>query len=202
MWINHSDSICYCDEWARAHSLITEQHGMWNWANFCQFLFSKGSLIQRDLWQVLWRSCWKNRVSGKLGTSYLSRQVSLLRINKFLRVERGVTGRTSAGLHCFKGHTRFPALEVVLQFASSPFSFSFFFSCFFSFWLFDEFLSSHYPLLMAGVLLLLFFNSIQSESAFILHYKITSECPCFFFLFFFRLTSLSPIVMKEFIGNV
>ena len=62
---------------------------------------------------------------------------------------------------------------------------------------------------MAGVVLLLlllllffFFNSIQSESTFILHYKITSECPCFFFLFFFRLTSLSPIVMKEFIGNV
>ena len=185
MWINHSHSICYCDEWARAHSLITEQHGMWNWANFCQFLLSKGSLIQRDLWQVLWRSCWKNRVSGKLGTSYLSRQVSLLRRNKFLRVERGVTGRTSAGLHCFKGHTRFPALEVVHQFASSPFSFSFFFCCFFSFWLFDEFLSSHYPLLMAGVLLLLFFNSIQSESAFILRYKITSECPCFFFLSFF-----------------
>ena len=39
---------------------------------------------------------------------------------------------------------------------------------------------------MAGVvlLLLLFFNLIQSESAFILHYKITSECPCFFPLFF------------------
>ena len=146
------------------------------------FLFSKGSLIQRDLWQVLWRSCWKNRVSGKLGTSYLSRQVSLLRRNKFLRVERGVTGRTSAGLHCFKGHTRFPAPEVVLQFASSPFSFSFFFSCFFSFYIFNKSLSSHYPL--AGVLLLLFFNSIQSESAFILHYKITSECPCFFSSFF------------------